>query len=109
MRTGFNQGPKGRIVGTEGGTKMNFSFDKHLVQAIKDSVESAFWLTEADEAAVMTAILLAETMQEEPGRRHQLAPILIGLLNNLGLLGKTRVEKDIETPESWLDALKHGE
>lgn len=105
MRTGFTQGPREtRLVVLEGG-KMNFDFSKELVQAIKDSVEAADWLTESDEAAVMTAILLAETMEQESNRRHQIAPILIGLLNNLGLLGKTKeVSKDL-TPDQFMEAI----
>ena len=89
MRTGFNQGPKSRLVENEGG-KLMMDFNKGLVDSIKDSVDKATWLKESDEGAVMTAILLAETLQDNPERRHQIAPILIGLLSNLGLISGSR-------------------
>lgn len=108
MRTGFKQGPRDtRLVAIDGG-KMNFDFNKGLRQAIQDSVEAATWLTDADEASVITALLLADTIQEEPSRRHQLTPILIGLLNNMGLISGGRNNDEVQTPESWLESIKNG-
>ena len=109
MRTGFTQGPREtRLVAHEGG-KMNINFDKGLTQSIKDAVASSDWLTDADQGAVMTAILLAETMEAHEHRRHQIAPILIGLLSNLGLISGARaVGEKAMTPEQALAVLVNG-
>jgi len=46
-------------------------------------------------------------MEEMPNRRHQLAPILIGLLSNLGLLNN-RQQDDKMTPQEMLGAIAAG-
>jgi hypothetical protein len=109
MRTGFTQGPRDiRLVPDEGG-KLMINFDKGLTQSIKDAVANASWLKESDQGAVMTAILLAETMEAHEHRRHQIAPILIGLLSNLGLIsGARKVGEKEMTPEEALAVLVNG-
>jgi hypothetical protein len=57
----------------------------------------------------MTALLLAETMENNENRRHQIAPILIGLLSNLGLISGARKEGQEEmTPAQALAVLVNG-
>ena len=109
MRTGLKQGPRDiRLVENEGG-KLMINFDKGLTQSIKDAVENAAWLKESDQGAVMTALLLAETMENNENRRHQIAPILIGLLSNLGLISGARKEGQEEmTPAQALAVLVNG-
>ena len=51
--------------------------------------------------AAQQAVLLAQTMDQMPDRRHQLAPILIGLLSNLGLMNNRRQDLSI-TPQEML-------
>jgi hypothetical protein len=46
-------------------------------------------------------------MDQMPDRRHQVAPILIGLLSNLGLLNNRR-EDTAMTPQEMLNAIAKG-
>jgi hypothetical protein len=50
---------------------------------------------------------LAQTMDAMPDRRHQIAPIYIGLLANLGLLNNR--ENDVSlTPQEMLQQIALG-
>ena len=77
MRTGLTQGPRAhRLI------KSDFEpleLDLTLENAVIASIRSATWLEDADLGAAQQAVLLAQTMDQMPDRRHQLAPILIGL------------------------------
>jgi hypothetical protein len=106
MRTGMNQGPRQmRIVENSDREPLNFDFS--LEEAIKKSLGEANWLEEADLGAAMTAILLSQTMDADPDRRHQIAPILIGLLSNLGLLNNRKTDKEMSAVD-MLTAIANG-
>lgn len=104
MRTGMTQGPRApRLIQGAGNP---LSLDLSLEAAVRKSLESATWLEEADLGAATQAVLLAQTMDLEPNRRHQIAPILIGLLSNLGLLNN---RKNVEmSPQEMLQSIANG-
>ena len=104
MRTGQQQGLRG--VRDISQTNPPLNLDKTLEDSVRLSIQSATWLTEADLGAATQAVQLAETMDKMPDRRHQLAPILIGLLANLGLLNNRK--SDIMSPADMLQAIANG-
>lgn len=104
MRTGFNTGPKGLREISSINPPINV--DQTLEEAIRNSIISATWLEEADQGAATEAVLLARTMDEYPNHRHKIAPILIGLLSNLGLLNN-RKQADM-SPADMLAAIANG-
>lgn len=108
MRTGFTggQGPRQPRLIKDGGEPLNLS-DFTLEEAVKKSLTTATWLEEADLGAAVQAVQLAQTMDMFPDRRHQIAPILIGLLSNLGLLNN-RKEDTSMTPEDMLRSIALG-
>lgn len=108
MRTGFTggQGPRQPRLIKDGGTGIDLS-DFTLEEAVKKSLETATWLEEADLGAAVQAVQLAQTMDTMPDRRHQIAPILIGLLSNLGLLNNRKEDKSM-TPEEMLQNIVMG-
>lgn len=79
----------------------------NVEQMVLLSLKTATWLDEADIASAAIAVQLAKTMDEMPNRRHQLAPILIGLLSNLGLLNN-RQQDDTMSPQEMLGAIASG-
>jgi hypothetical protein len=108
MRTGMKQGPREpRLISQEGGKTMEKEFNFTLEEAVKISLKSATWLEESDFGAATQAIMLAQTMDQMPDRRHQIAPILIGLLSNLGLLNNRKVGTEM-TPAEALAVLVNG-
>lgn len=104
MRTGFNTGPKGMREISSINPPINV--DQTLEEAIRASINAATWLEEADQGAATEAVLLARTMDEFPNHRHKIAPILIGLLANLGLLNN-RKQADM-SPADMLAAIANG-
>ena len=104
-RTGLTQGPRAhRLI------KQDFEplkLDLSLEDAVKASISSATWLEDADLGAAQQAVLLAQTMDQMPDRRHQLAPILIGLLSNLGLMNNRRTDISL-TPQEMLAQIANG-
>lgn len=105
MRTGMTQGPRQpRLVKA---VSEPLLLEYTLEEAVKRSLQSATWLEEADLGAAVQAVLLAQTMDQMPDRRHQLAPILIGLLSNLGLLNN-RKEDSSMSPQEMLQAIALG-
>lgn len=104
MRTGNKQGPRGVKVIDKQNAPLNL--DVTLAEAVKNSLSKATWLDEADQGAAIEALLLAKTMDEYPEHRHKIAPVLIGLLGNLGLLNN-RVEAEL-TPAEMLQAIANG-
>lgn len=108
-RTGVigGQGPRQPRLVKDTGVQLSFD-DFSVEAAVKLSLESATWLEEADFGAAMTAITLAQTIDQMPDRRHQLSPILIALLSNLGLLNNRREDKSL-TPQEMLLAIASGE
>lgn len=104
MRTGMNQGPRGiREI-----SKVNppLNLDQTLEDAVRKSIAQATWLEEADLGAAQQAVQLAATMDEYPNHRHKIAPVLIGLLSNLGLLNN-RKQADL-SPAEMLAAIANG-
>lgn len=104
MRTGNNQGP--RTLRDVSKVNEPLNLDQTLEQSVRISISKATWLDEADLGAAREALLLAETMDQFPERRHQIAPILIGLLGNLGLLNN-RKQADM-SPAEMLQAIANG-
>jgi hypothetical protein len=104
MRTGMSQGPRGlRDV-----SKVNepLNLDHTLADSVRLSISKATWLDEVDMAAAKQAVLLAETIDAHPDKRHQNAPILIGLLSNLGLLNNRKSTE--MSPAEMLQAIANG-
>ena len=104
MKTGMSQGPRGiREI-----SKVNppLNLDQTLEDAVRKSIAQATWLEEADLGAAQQAVQLAATMDEYPNHRHKIAPVLIGLLSNLGLLNN-RKAVDL-SPAEMLAAIANG-
>lgn len=106
MRTGMTQGPRGHRIIKKHNEPLNLDFS--LEAAVKKSIASATWLEEADLGAATQAVQLAQTMDQMPDRRHQIAPILIGLLSNLGLLNNRQEDTSV-TPQEMLTRIAMGE
>jgi hypothetical protein len=106
-RTGIHggQGPRLARLIKDNGEPLQLDFT--LEEAVKRSLQTATWLEEADLGAATQAVMLAQTMDQMPDRRHQVAPILIGLLSNLGLLNNRR-EDTAMTPQEMLNAIAKG-
>ncbi len=104
MRTGNIQGP--RAVREIKSINPPLILDQSLEEAVRISISKATWLEEADLGAAQQAVQLAATMDEFANHRHKIAPILIGLLSNLGLLNN-RKQADM-TPADMLAAIANG-
>ena len=76
MRTGLTQGPRAhRLIKSD---LEPLVLDLTLEEAVKVSIGSATWLEDADIGAAQQAVLLAQTMDQMPDRRHQY-PVLRSL------------------------------
>ena len=104
MRTGMSQGPRGLRDISAVYEPLNLDFS--LEESVRKSILSATWLDEVDLGAAKEAVMLAETMDQFPDRRHQIAPILIGLLSNLGLLNNRKSTE--MSPAEMLQAIANG-
>ena len=102
--TGFKQGPKGLREISSINPPLNL--DQTLEEAVRISISKATWLEEADLGAAQEAVQLAATMDEFPQHRHKIAPILIALLSNLGLLNNRKTAE--MTPADMLAAIANG-
>lgn len=107
MRTGFTGGQGPRQPRLIKGDNEPLNLDMPLEDAVKKSIQTATWLEEADLGAAIQAIQLAQTMDQMPDRRHQIGPILIGLLGNLGLLNNRKEDKSM-SPQEMLQAIAVG-
>lgn len=104
MRTGLKQGP--RALRETSIINEPLNLDMTLAESVRISIARATWLDEADLGAAKQAVLLAETIDANPDKRHQSAPILIALLGNLGLLNnRTSTEM---SPADMLAAIANG-
>jgi hypothetical protein len=103
-RTGLHQGPRGLRDVSEINEPLNL--DMTLAESVRLSISRATWLSEADLGAAKQAVLLAETIDANPDKRHQSAPILIALLANLGLLNNRK--SDTLSPAEMLQAIANG-
>ena len=108
-RTGLNggQGPRQNRLIKGDNAPLDIKPD-NVEQMVLLSLQTATWLDEADLASASIAVQLAKTMDEMPNRRHQLAPILISLLSNLGLLNN-RQEDNKMTPQEMFKAIADGQ
>jgi hypothetical protein len=104
--TGFTRQNGPRPVREISKVNEPLNLDHTLEDAVRKSIVSATWLEEADLGAATEAVLLAKTMDEFPQHRHKIAPILIALLANLGLLNN-RKQADM-TPQEMLAAIANG-
>lgn len=104
MRTGIHQGPRGLRDISAVNEPLNL--DMTLADSVRLSISKATWLSEEDLGAAKQAVLLAETIDAFPEKRHQNAPILIALLANLGLLNN-RKQADM-SPADMLAAIANG-
>ena len=104
MKTGIHQGPRGlrEVSAVNEPLDLNYS----LADSIRISISKATWLSEADLGAAKQALLLAETIDAFPEKRHQNAPILIALLGNLGLLNNRKAAEI--SPADMLAAIANG-
>ena len=101
----MKQGPRGhRIIK---GDNPPLELDLTLEDSVKRSIQAATWLEEADLGAAREALMLAQTMDAFPDRRHQIAPILIGLLSNLGLLNNRKEDMSM-SPQEMLAQIANG-
>jgi hypothetical protein len=106
MKTGFTGGNGPRAVREISSINEPLNVDHTLEEAVRKSIASATWLEEADLGAATEAVLLAKTMDEFPNHRHKIAPILIALLGNLGLLNNRKQAE--MTPADMLAAIANG-
>jgi hypothetical protein len=104
MKTGIHQGPRGLRDVSAINEPLNLDFS--LAESVRISISKGTWLSEADLGAAKQAVLLAETMDQFPDRRHQIAPILIALLANLGLLNNRKTNE--MSPADMLAAIANG-
>jgi hypothetical protein len=104
MKTGIHQGPRGLRDVSAINEPLNLDFS--LAESVRISISKGTWLSEADLGAAKQAVLLAETMDQFPDRRHQIAPILIALLANLGLLNNRKTTE--MSPADMLAAIANG-
>lgn len=106
-RTGIHGGQGPRQPRLIKGDNEPLNLEQPLKDAVKASIMTATWLEEADLGAAQQAVMLAETMDLFPDRRHQIAPILIGLLSNLGLLNNRQTDTSM-SPQEMLTAIAGG-
>jgi len=104
MKTGIHQGPRGLRDVSAVNEPLNL--DHTLADSVRLSISQATWLSEADLGAAKQAVLLAETIDSYPDKRHQNAPILIALLGNLGLLNNRKTTE--MSPADMLAAIANG-
>lgn len=104
MRTGMSQGP--RPIREISKVNPPLNLDQSLEDAVRKSIAQATWLEEADLGAAQQAVQLAATMDEYPNHRHKIAPVLIGLLSNLGLLNNRKTAE--MSPADMLAAIANG-
>jgi hypothetical protein len=104
MRTGMSQGPRALRDISAVNEPLNLDFS--LEESVRKSILAAHWLDEVDLGAAKEAVMLAQTMDAFPDRRHQIAPILIGLLSNLGLLNNRKSTE--MSPADMLAAIANG-
>lgn len=105
MRTGSKPGPRD-IVLTSNKQNEPLNLNDSLETSVRNSLSKATWLEEADQGAAVQAVLLAKTMDEFPQHRHKIAPVLIGLLSNLGCLNN-RKQAEL-SPADMLAAIANG-
>jgi hypothetical protein len=104
MKTGMSQGP--RSLRDVSAINEPLNLDMTLEESVRKSILKATWLDDVDLGAAKEAVMLAETMDLFPDRRHQIAPILIGLLSNLGLLNNRKTTE--MSPAEMLQAIANG-
>jgi hypothetical protein len=102
--TGMPQGRRGFRETSAVNEPLNL--DMTLADSVRLSISKATWLSVEDLGAAKQAVLLAETIDANPDKRHQSAPILIALLGNLGLLNNRKSTE--MSPAEMLQAIANG-
>ena len=83
--------------------------EKELDQAIIDAIKSADWLGAEDEGSALLAVHIAKQLMAQPQRTHQISPVLISLLGNLGLLYGTRNSASTDPVDDFINELRANE
>lgn len=109
--TGFGKGRpnKNNYTLSENPLKDFLNEEKSLDAGIVDAVKNANWLGVEDEASVLVAVHLAKQLLLQENRTHQIAPILISLLGNLGLLYGSREIQQTDLVDDFLKELQANE
>lgn len=106
--TGFGKGRpnKNNYTIAENPLTKYLNENKSLDKGIVDAVKNANWLGVEDEASVLVAVHLAKQLLLQENRTHQIAPILISLLGNLGLLYGSREVEQTDLVDDFLKELQ---
>lgn len=109
--TGFGKGrpSKFELVSTDNPLNAFLNSEKSLDEAILDAINSADWLGAEDEGSALLAVHLARQLVLQEQRTHQIAPVLISLLGNLGLLYGTRQQSSSDSVDDFLQELRSNE
>ena len=109
--TGFGKGrpSKLELISTDNPLNAFLNSEKSLDEAILDAINSADWLGAEDEGSALLAVHLARQLVLQEQRTHQIAPVLISLLGNLGLLYGTRQQSSSDSVDDFLQELRSNE
>jgi hypothetical protein len=109
--TGFGKGRPSKfdLTITDNPLKMFLDSEKSLDVAIADAIKASDWLGEADQGSALLAIHLAKQLMMQENRTHQIAPVLISLLGNLGLLYGSRQQEKTDLVDDFLSELRANE
>ncbi len=109
--TGFGKGrpSKFELISTDNPLNSFLNSEKSLDEAILDAINSADWLGAEDEGSALLAVHLARQLVLQEQRTHQIAPVLISLLGNLGLLYGTRQQSSSDSVDDFLQELRSNE
>jgi len=109
--TGFGKGrpSKFELISTDNPLNAFLNSEKSLDEAILDAINSADWLGAEDEGSALLAVHLARQLVLQEQRTHQIAPVLISLLGNLGLLYGTRQQSSTDSVDDFLQELRSNE
>ena len=83
--------------------------EKELDQAIIDAIKNADWLGAEDEGSALLAVYIAKQLMAQPQRTHQISPVLISLLGNLGLLYGSRNTASTDPVDDFISELRANE
>ena len=109
--TGFGKGrpSKFELISRDNPLNAFLNSEKSLDEAILDAINSADWLGAEDEGSALLAVHLARQLVLQEQRTHQIAPVLISLLGNLGLLYGTRQQSSSDSVDDFLQELRSNE
>ena len=109
--TGFGKGRPSKfdLTITDNPLKTFLDSEKSLDVAIADAIKASNWLGEEDQGSALLAIHLAKQLLMQENRTHQIAPVLISLLGNLGLLYGSRQQEKTDLVDDFLTELRANE